>query len=295
MKNQIRHLITILAVAIFCLSANAQITRDTTPVWKVETLDDYTFIGRIAGEDANVLRLETENFGTVEIKKNNIRQMSVVNQEQMAKGQFWPDNPYATRYFWAPNGYGLRKGEGYYQNTWIFFNQVSYGFSDYFSMGVGTIPMFLFGAAEATPIWLTPKFSIPVRKDKFNLGAGVLAGTVLGEDTGIFGIAYGTGTIGSRDKNLTLGLGYGFVDDEWASTPAITLSGMLRTGKRWYLLSENYFIGADGENVLLLSFGARWAGDKISIDFGGFTPAGEDIGVFFTIPWLGINVPFGRR
>jgi len=48
--------------------------------------------------------------------------------------------------------------------------------------------------------------SIPVSKEKFNLGGGALLGTVLGaEETG-FGILYGISTLGSKDKNVSLGL-----------------------------------------------------------------------------------------
>jgi hypothetical protein len=62
----------------------------------------------------------------------------------------------------------------------VLFNQGGYGVTNYFSIGAGILPVFLFGGG-ATPVWITPKFSIPVVIDKFNVGAGALAGTVLGE------------------------------------------------------------------------------------------------------------------
>ena len=88
-------------------------------------------------------------------------------------------------------------------------------------------------------------------------------------------------------------MGYGFADGEWASAPAINVSGMLRTGPRGYLITENYYIGLGEEDVGIISIGGRKIVKKISIDFGGFIPIPFiDI---YVIPWLGITVPIGKK
>jgi hypothetical protein len=113
----------------------------------------------------------------------------------------------------------------------VLFNQVSVGITNNFSVGIGMV-RFSFCRA-ATPVWIAPKLSIPVKKDKFNLGAGALVATVIGEgEGGGFGILYGLATTGSRDNNLSLGLGYGYAGGDWADSPTISLSGMARTGAR---------------------------------------------------------------
>jgi len=58
---------------------------------------------------------------------------------------------------------GLHKGEGYYQNIWVFWNQASFGVTENFSLGFGIIPLFLFGgeAGQYSPIWVVPKLSYP--------------------------------------------------------------------------------------------------------------------------------------
>lgn len=274
------------------LKSHAQENQDTT-LYRIETNDGNEFIGKIISRDGEKIILQTDNFGEITITLLSIRRMERIEKLQMIDGKVWLDNPQATRYFWAPNGYGLKKGEAYYQNVWIFFNQVSVGVSDNFSIGAGMVPLFIFGGAP-TPVYVTPKFSIPVVKDKFNVGAGVLAGVVIGEEGSSFGIAFGSATIGSRDKNLTVGLGYGFAGGEMSSTPVINISGMIRTGPRGYVLTENYLIGNEGELVGLISLGGRTIIKRISLDYGGFIPFG-DIGTFIIIPWLGINVPLGRK
>jgi hypothetical protein len=70
---------------------------------------------------------------------------------------------------------------------------------------------------------------------------------------------------------------------------------MLRVSQRWYLLTENHFLSVgDGEGISIISAGARFAARKIGIDFGLFLPIQQDMD-FFAAPWLGINVPFGRK
>ncbi len=215
--------------------------------------------------------------------------MVQIMPEEMIEGEYFFKNPHASRYFFGPNGYGLEKGKGYYENTWVFFNQVSYGFNDYFTLGVGVMPLFLFGGAP-TPVWITPKVQFPVVEDKLNIGAGVLAVAILPEE-GMAAVPYGVITYGSRDNNITLGVGYGFSENGWAEIPTFSLSGMKRLSKKTYFMTENYYLNIDGESIGLISLGARTVQKKLAISYGLIFPI-ADIGSFIAIPWLGINVPF---
>ncbi|OFX57919.1 MAG: hypothetical protein A2066_05750 [Bacteroidetes bacterium GWB2_41_8] len=209
-------------------------------------------------------------------------------------GAYWLDNPQATRYFWAPNGYNLKSGEGYFQNVWVLFNQAVYGFTDHFSGGVGVMPLFLFGGT-ATPAWLMAKFSVPVVENKFNLGAGALMGTVIGEDNTGFGILYGISTFGSKDKNLNIGLGWGFAGGEMARNPTVNISGMIRTGAKGYFITENYFIGTSDIFVVITMLGGRSIIRRVGLDYGVVLPFSSDMDGFVAAPWLGLTIPFGEK
>lgn len=269
----------------------AQEKADTT-IWLVETLDGNSFIGTITEEDDTGLMLLTEIYGHIRIPASQIRSRKVVEQSELVKGELWFSNPHSTRSFFGPNGYGLKKGEAYYQNTWVFFNQLSYGITDYFSMGGGVMPLFLL-AGSPTPVWITPKVSVPLIKDKMNLGAGALLSWVIGEDFG-FGIGYGTLTLGQQDKNLTLGAGWAYADGEWSDSPTLMLSGMVRVSKKTYMITENYLIGVTGYSFGILSIGGRSVQKRLAVDYGLVFPVGEDIDTFIAFPWLGIAVPFGK-
>ncbi len=286
----------LLVLLCYCLPvtmACAQEVPDTSNIYRIEMVNENVYIGNIISRDTEIIVFETQDLGIVNLPVNRIKKIEVIQKGRIIKGEYWFENPQATRYFWAPNGYGLREGEGYYQNVWVFFNQISFGITDEVSLGIGVLPLFLIGGGP-TPVWITPKVSIPISQ-KVHVGGGALIGTIIGEDTGgAFGIAYGTSTFGTRDKNLSVGLGYGFADGDWSRVPTINVSAMIRTGKRGYFLTENYLIGAGDETLALLSAGGRRVG-KVSLDYGVIVPLALDLDSFVAIPWLGISVTLGKK
>jgi len=270
--------------------SNAQNSQDSIKS-RIETTDGNEYIGIIKERTTDKIRIKTDKLGEISILTADIKTITEISPASLKNGTYWLDNPQATRYFWTPNGYSLKQGEGYYQNVWILFNQAVYGITNHFSAGVGVMPLFLFAGAS-TPAWITAKFSVPVVENKFNLGAGALMGTVIGEENTGFGILYGITTFGSKDKNLNIGLGWGFAGGEMAKNPTVNISGMIRTGAKGYFITENYFIGTADEFVVLMMLGGRRIIKRTGLDFGAVVPLGSDMDGFVAIPWLGLTIPF---
>jgi len=274
------------------LQSKPYIPRSAT--YRVELKDGTVLYGKLIAETETEIEIEMEDIGQLTINRDKIKSLIPnVGDTGEVKKSFWFENPQSTRYFWSPNGYGLKAGEGYYQNVWVLFNQFAVGVTDNFSLGGGIVPLFLF-AGGSTPVWFTPKFSIPVVKEKFNVGGGALIGTVLGEEESGFGILYGLSTFGSRDKNLSVGLGYGYAGGSFANSPMININGMIRTGAKGYFLTENYYIPTGDDFLILISLGGRRIINRSGLDFGLFIPIASGLDTFIAIPWLGITVPFGK-
>lgn len=271
----------------------AQNVADTSRTLRVETIDGNIFVGTVVSENGDFLLLKTENLGEINIPQKNIKSKTELKDLKKIGNEFWLPNPQSARYYWAPNGYGLKKGEGYYQNIWVLYNQVSVGVTDNFSVGAGMFPFFLFGGP--TPVWIVPKFSIPVVKDKINLGTGAFLGSVMGNNGGGggFGLLYGTSTFGSRDKNVSLGVAYGYAGGNWMNIPIINLSTTQRVGPRGYFISENYIIPVEGNTVVIVSLGGRTIVRNIGIDYSLWMPFGFDN--FVAIPFLGVSIPLGKK
>jgi hypothetical protein len=291
MKNLKHILILSLLIANYAKAQYVPEANDSTQKERLVAIEMKTgeqMVGYLISEDDTEVKLRTEKYGVVTLKWRDILSIKDIDQKEVNKeGVYYKYNLQSTRYFFGPSGFGLKKGEGYYQNVWVFFNQASYGFTDYFSASVGTVPVFLFGGPA--PVWIVPKVSIPIIEDKLNISAGAMMGTVLGQEELGFAIPFGTFTYGNRNSNISASIGYGMVDGEWSSDPTITVSGMLRVSQKTYLITENYFL--PGMDASLISLGARSFAGKIGIDYGLVLPIGYTV----AIPWLGLTVPFGKH
>lgn len=262
-------------------------------LWVIETRDGNTYLGTIADMRDSILQIRTY-VGELRIPRVEVKSMVRPGKEQIVDGKYWPENPQSSRHFFAPSGYGLRKGEGYYQNLGILFNQVSYGFTENLTVGAGIVPLFLFGGGQYTPAWITPKLSFPYRNDEGSFGVGTILGGVIGQGEFV-GILYGVNTFGTREKQLTLGVGYAYSSGGFANVPVFNLGGMKRVARKWVLVTENYLVVQDDFFIGFLSGGARFMTRKLAIDFGLFAPITSGQDFFFALPWLGISVPFGVR
>jgi hypothetical protein len=283
---------------VFCLLFFvARLSAQENTNVRVTTQDGSVIVGTLTTLNDSILVIKATNLGDITLQRAQVTNIETIaadgSSTHSSDSRYWYDNPHTTRYYFNSNGYGLRKGEGYYQNTWVLYNQVSLGLSDYFSMGVGAIPTFLFGSGEL-PIWVTPKVSLPVVPNKFNVGIGAFIGTFLGgfADNDRAGIVYGNTTFGSREKNFTLGIGYAFFDDEWARTPTFNISGMSRISRKFAFVTENYIISADGSTFTLASGGIRYIAPALSIDASLFIPITSELDRPIALPWVSITVPF---
>jgi len=278
---------------------------DTTRIFRIETKDDNIFTGYILAQDSEVLVLKTEKYGEIKIPLAEIKSKTELKEIVIVNNEVWLPNPQSGRYFWAPNGYGLEEGSSYYQNIWVLYNQISFSLSNNFSIGGGVIPLFLFAGAP-TPAWIIPKISIPVTKDKVNIGTGALLGTIIGEEFTAFGLLYETTTFGSRDRNFSFGFAYGFAAGNWMARPIINFSTMLRTGPKGYFISENYIIPYETtswdygitkkrKSAVVISIGGRSIIRKVGLDYSLWIPFNVNMETFIAIPFLGVTIPIGEN
>lgn len=304
-------LLPVLFILIFFYwqKGAAQVQPDTTRLVRIETSDGNTYVGSVISEDQNVIFIKTDRLGTIKVPREDIKSMTDLKNTRKVAGRLWLPNPQSARYFWAPNGYGLEGGKSYYQNIWVLYNQFSFGITNNVSLGGGLLPLFLFDNGP-TPAWIVPKFSIPVFRDKLNIGAGALLGTVFGENDISFGLLYETTTFGTRDYNLSVGFAYGFASGNWMSRPLINISGMIRTGPRGYFITENYLIpfkyesGYDmhtGRSIekrstaVVISLGGRTIVRNVGLDYSLWIPINADMDSFIAIPFLGVTYTFGNN
>jgi len=243
----------------------------------IELLDGTELTGKYIDRTDSVLVLSTSSLPRIEIPFGQIKSIRLAEETSLRGEQYWFPNPNATRYLFAPSGFNLKKGEGYYQNSYLILNSVNYGLTNFISIGgsielISTLSTLAEGSFRPV-VLITPKVGFPVAKD-LNMGAGLLFMSIPELDSNPFtgaGIAYGVATYGNIEHNATLGLGWGFFNGNWARRPLINISGMTRTSQNMSLVTENWFIPLDNDLELgryyeVLSYGVRFVGKKISVD-----------------------------
>lgn len=294
-KHPVPYALCVALSLLYALKSAAQTEHpsDSSAFAVVHTFDGNEFNGRVVSQDSSSIVLETAYFGVVTIRKAVVRSIRPYSARKMVNGKYWFDSPQATRYFAGSNGYGLQKGEGMYENGWLFFNQVTYAFSNQFSMSFGLAPLFVVDGPF--PVWIMPKISVPVIKDKINVGIGGIYGhtfdPIYDDENGSFGVLFSQLTFGSRDANGTIGFGYGLSESGWSNAPLFAVSGLVRVGPKAALITDNYFFQADGEGLAIFTFGARAIGRRLLFDIGVMLPVVDSESTL--IPWLGMHVPFG--
>jgi len=200
----------------------------------------------------------------VTIPRSGIRSLRLAEGE-VVEGEFWGADPNRTRLFFGPTARSLPKGEGYLAVYELVMPFLGFALTDHFILAGGT-PLF-FGGGGSRPFWLAPKLTF-LDWGHTQVAAGVLA---LAWEDETAGILYGVLTRGNGKRSMTVGLGYGFVNDDLADTPAVMFGAELRGGRHTLLVTENYiFPGGDG----IISAGPRFFGERLSADLGLAVPLG---------------------
>ncbi len=279
------------------LSKVKSITRHTGDMYCILTTnDDKTFTGLIVSQNEKEVTLKTESLGDLVISNTKIKDIKIVEKDEIVNGKYFFPNPHPTRYFFGPSAIPLKKGEGYFQNAWILANSVQLGVTDHFSIGGGMVIPFLF--------FITPKFGYKVA-DYVHVGGGLIIASTISKDANFgVGAAYGSVTLGSLENNFTINAGWGAVKEAnsvyntqtqsykessaWtlSKRPMFTFSGMARIARKFAIVSENWVFSTKDGNYnystgrttythtyhTVLSAGFRFLGEKNSFDFGLAVP-----------------------
>lgn len=228
----------------------------------VELRDGSTLVGRIVAENDTHILLETKELGEVEIPRERVRRIDAASSRSGEEGEHWFKSPNRTRLLFAPTGWNLNQGEGYFADYYIFFPSLTYGVHDQLTLsgGVSIFPGF------------DPREQLYYAGAKASLaeweGGAAAAGALLlawpQDDTGTAGIFYGVASFGDLENNLTFGIGQTFVEGETDGGFMLMGGGEERLGQHFAVVTENYYIAE--ANVGLFSYGVRLFGRRLSVD-----------------------------
>ncbi len=265
-------------------------TTQAEQTYRIVATDGNQYIGYILEKAADYIKLRTSNIGDITILFDDIEIIEKINGPlsnvytpraqtiDRPNSNFYP-TPRA--YFLKTSGFGLEKGESYYHNVAIVFSEVQIGITDFFSLGAGIMP---FSVDGEIPFWVQPKFSIPIEKDKIEIGITSANGTLLGGNAN-FGAVLSDVTIGNPATHVNIGIGKAYENSEWKSDLLYTLSGALKMSRVFTLITENYVI----EDFHIYSLGVKQAFNNGSLEYGLVQfETRWDGGAL--LPWFGVNL-----
>lgn len=165
------------------------------------TMNDGTLkFGQLIEITESEVVLDIMGLGITRIPKYLVQALTseMLSEADQERGFGYISNQ-PSRYFFAPSGIQLKKGEGYFQSN-VALNSISYGFSDRFTGGV---LLSVVGAG------LTAKFGGQVRENVHVSVGGVAGIDYYGNLDRPLVLGFANVTFGDEDKNLTINLGIG--------------------------------------------------------------------------------------
>ncbi|MCK4822692.1 hypothetical protein KA005_43415 [bacterium] len=313
---------------------------DSTMTCIVKLIDESSISGIIVDIQEKEIKMRTRYMGLITIPKKRILDIVVLQLDGKQFSKYWMPNPHDSRHFFAPTARSMPKGEGYFQDIYLVVVSANYGFTDYLTIGGGLsiIPGI---SAKEQGYFIYPKVGFDLT-EKISIGGGfiyvnfpgyednmiedtitipvVYNGQIIGDTTMLWvideestlyrsnaGIMFAVGTYGNRENNITLGVGYAYLIDEFLKHPIIMVGGMYRLSRRSALVTENWFMRSWHEadewddyttgyyNTSIISYGIRFFGERMSIDLAFFQITGEmgfDEFIFPGIPYLDFVVKF---
>jgi hypothetical protein len=264
---------------------------DSAQVQVIKLRDGSSIVGRVTEVGADTIRF-TANGGRLSIARADIVEVREVATSAMRKGEVWPADPNASRLLFAPTGRMIPKGEGYFNDTYLFLVSVQGGVSSRINIGGGLSVLPLDDFTDNV-LFITPKVGV-YGSPKLNVAVGGLAGYAGGlandAENANFGVVYAVATVGSPDASITFGSGLAYAGGAFADRPVAMLGAETRLSRRIAFVTENYLVPNEDVNSLI-SYGLRFFGEKLSVDLAFWNAPGNEIR-FPGIPYVAFSVKF---
>jgi hypothetical protein len=292
-----------------CFSQNPQdsVKKAESPIpLVIELKQGSTLRGKLVERQGDTIVIEVDNLGLIKLAMNQIK--SIDEADVTSKYQIiyetGVNNKYANRTLLAPTAIENGKGVGEYNNYYLFLNQINWGVTKNIRLGGMALVVPEGGIIAA----VTAKFSYDIN-DIFHVAAGGLAGAAISQDARM-SMVYGLGTLGNKEKNVTIGIGGMRTDGEWETKPVVLMSGMYRIASHWSLSAEFFTYKREFRSFSTSSFtpifsttrvntfniGAKYFTNRVAINFGFFILNSAFIeSSFIPLPVLGISVPLDKK
>jgi hypothetical protein len=301
-----KDLLKILMLILFTVGVSViqEISAQETEKYEVLVVmkNGSQFRGQILSETEDQVVLIVENVGELTLNRSDIKTMQSVlagDKDFDAATDIPVDEYNANRYLISPSGFGLKKGQAYYENIYLGFNSFTFGLTDRFTVTVGAELYTLLLGSETPIMYISPRVNFPFDEEGNTGGfsAGVIYFTLPTEDFSGIGVAQGAVTFGNKNSNITFGAGFGFSSESSIDGGAVTLnfSATQRLSGKLSFVTDNISVTSsdfdDGTVLISAALRIHFNRKGGALNVGLFRPVDEDIGDLIAIPFFSATVP----
>jgi hypothetical protein len=302
---------TVYTTALFLLLTSNLFAQESRPIGKDSSavyiefiLKDNTRIrGQLQGQTNESYIIKTTNLAIVKVYADQVIGKNIITQQAATvaySSSVYYTNQFGFKYFLFNSAIPIEPKKWYYSNSYALFSNFNYGFNKRVSMGV------TFFSFNPTAL-VSPKLRFTLNPDskiKFAITAQYLylrASISSGGDRHYqYGFVQAVMTIGSSQKNTTLGVGK-FISRQGVYSGYIVMLGLVRkiSPKLSFISENNLVLGSLSTSVDsfgLLSAGLRFDRRKHAFDLGLFAPTSflQANGKLIPLPYIGYNLRLGK-
>lgn len=245
---------------------------DTTNTYLIKLLNGTDYVGLYLNKDSVNIIIKPKLQGPIAIPLGSVKSIIQLEESELVRRVYWFPNPNPTRYLFSSSAFNLKRGEGYYQNTFGWLSSVSIGISNNISVGGGVEVSSLFSkegnGLKGTPFFLSSKAGFKVNHN-FHISLGALylklPNYATGNIEGI-GLAVMNATRGNANHHLTGGIGLLYERGYIFEYPFFNVSGFTRVSRNVALLTENWIFTSYHDFTGIYLYGVRFFNEKLSAD-----------------------------
>lgn len=214
-------------------------------------------------------------------------------------------NRNGTQYFLLTSALPLDRGEGYYKNMMVSFNQVAIGLTKNLSVGAGLDVASLVTTRAQGPVWFGRMQLSGEVSDIVHIGVTTLylnyqlpTTKELPEDErgNGFGLAMGMFTFGDADKQITVCGGWGHDGKRATRGPVLNFAAAYRVFPNVSLITEHWVLTDPDKTFPLHTLGFRVIGEYLALDAGlAYDPEITSRITPIGLPFIAATLNFGHR
>ncbi len=261
------------------------------PLMQIKLKDGTVIKGIIRSQNQQVVKIETQNLGTVDVNMQNVAYITSATENLSNEELYISPN----QYFYSTSAFMLKEKAVELQNIYGLYNNFEFGVSKNFSLSVGGV---LIPTFTAFPLLFGAKYGTSVGKDVGIFVSSKNFAILSGGGSGFAGTISPGITFGNPLNNISLSASWVYASGSGGggitSSPSFSLAGSFKISEKAAFVTDNVLLSGISGSAIVYSLGLKTFGRRQSFGFGivGFTGGRNNN---YVLPYIRANFNLSKR